>query len=232
MKMNENDVNAIQALINRECIYDVYFYNMIAHKQYEEKAIYKKLFPYVKPEHILNGEYRYMSTVEDSTNTMRLIKLYVKTYGKKKVENMSIADAFACLGGNTYFFAEAFAHVSAYEIDETRREHLEENIGEFYRRSNVDVYADCVAGENSIFKNVKEQNAGQTRIFCFGIGTDVNTHLLDKITEETKAFSTYVLPEEDLENIKSILDVNARKSALLTAAQKAHTVVLNEVRCP
>ncbi len=56
-----------------------------------------------------------------------------------------------------------------------------------------------VTDENSIFKNVKEQNAGQTRIFCFGIGTDVNTHLLDKITEETKAFSTYVLPEEDLE---------------------------------
>ncbi len=56
-----------------------------------------------------------------------------------------------------------------------------------------------VTDENSIFKNVREQNAGQTRIFCFGIGTDVNTHLLDKITEDTKAFSTYVLPEEDLE---------------------------------
>ena len=56
-----------------------------------------------------------------------------------------------------------------------------------------------VTDVNSIFKNVKDQNVGQTRIFCFGIGTDVNTHLLDRITEETKAFSTYVLPEEDLE---------------------------------
>ncbi|MEN9574203.1 MAG: hypothetical protein RL514_2058 [Verrucomicrobiota bacterium] len=56
-----------------------------------------------------------------------------------------------------------------------------------------------VTDENSIFKNVRAANAGQTRIFCFGIGTDVNTHLLDRITEETKAFSTYVLPEEDLE---------------------------------
>lgn len=38
-----------------------------------------------------------------------------------------------------------------------------------------------------------------TRIFCFGIGTDVNTHLLDQIAEFTKASSTYVLPTEDLE---------------------------------
>jgi Ca-activated chloride channel homolog len=40
---------------------------------------------------------------------------------------------------------------------------------------------------------------GQTRIFCFGIGTDVNTHLLDRITEATHAVSQYVLPEEDIE---------------------------------
>jgi Ca-activated chloride channel family protein len=38
-----------------------------------------------------------------------------------------------------------------------------------------------------------------TRIFCFGIGTDVNTHLLDKIVERTRAASQFVLPEEDLE---------------------------------
>jgi Ca-activated chloride channel family protein len=53
--------------------------------------------------------------------------------------------------------------------------------------------------ENRILATVKRADAGNTRIFCFGIGTDVNTHLLDKITEETRAFSQYVLPEEDLE---------------------------------
>ena len=56
-----------------------------------------------------------------------------------------------------------------------------------------------VTDEGSILRNVKEANSGLTRIFCFGIGTDVNTHLLDKMADETKAFSTYVLPEEDLE---------------------------------
>ncbi len=53
--------------------------------------------------------------------------------------------------------------------------------------------------EDQIVTNVKKENEARTRVFCFGIGTDVNTHLLDKVTEETRAFSQYVLPEEDLE---------------------------------
>ena len=53
--------------------------------------------------------------------------------------------------------------------------------------------------EDAIVGNVKAEAGGQARIFCFGIGIDVNTHLLDRITEETRAVSQYVLPEEDLE---------------------------------
>jgi len=53
--------------------------------------------------------------------------------------------------------------------------------------------------EDTIVAHVKQQGAGRTRVFCFGIGEDVNTHLLDKIAEETRAAAQYVLPEEDLE---------------------------------
>jgi Ca-activated chloride channel family protein len=53
--------------------------------------------------------------------------------------------------------------------------------------------------EEQIIANVKKESEGHTRVFCFGIGTDVNTHLLDRITEDTRAVSQYVLPEEDLE---------------------------------
>jgi Ca-activated chloride channel family protein len=53
--------------------------------------------------------------------------------------------------------------------------------------------------ENQILDGVTKANTSNTRIFCFGIGTDVNTHLLDRLTEETRAFSQYVLPEEDIE---------------------------------
>ena len=56
-----------------------------------------------------------------------------------------------------------------------------------------------VTKEDAIVENVTKANRANTRIFCFGIGTDVNTHLLDRITEETKAVSQYVLPDEDLE---------------------------------
>ncbi|MCP5526626.1 MAG: VWA domain-containing protein [Verrucomicrobiales bacterium] len=46
---------------------------------------------------------------------------------------------------------------------------------------------------------VKSAGGGLTRVFCFGLGHDVNTHLLDRITETTRARSQYVLPEEDIE---------------------------------
>ncbi|NQU09622.1 VWA domain-containing protein [bacterium] len=53
--------------------------------------------------------------------------------------------------------------------------------------------------ESEILDALQKADPHQTRIFCFGIGTDVNTHLLDRITEMTRAVSQYVLPEEDLE---------------------------------
>jgi Ca-activated chloride channel homolog len=56
-----------------------------------------------------------------------------------------------------------------------------------------------VTDPDQIVAHAKEDSAGRTRVFCFGIGTDVNAHLLDRITEATRAISQYVLPEEDLE---------------------------------
>lgn len=53
--------------------------------------------------------------------------------------------------------------------------------------------------EEQLLKKVKENNPKNTRIFTFGIGTNLNTTLLDKITEMTKAYRTYVLPNEDIE---------------------------------
>jgi Ca-activated chloride channel family protein len=53
-------------------------------------------------------------------------------------------------------------------------------------------------GEDALVDSVR--NAGRSmRIFTFGIGTDVNAHLLDRIASQTRAVSQYVLPEEDIE---------------------------------
>lgn len=53
--------------------------------------------------------------------------------------------------------------------------------------------------EEDILASVSRADSGATRIFCFGLGTDVNTHLLDRLAEQTNAASQYVLPDEDLE---------------------------------
>src|SRR5687768_6783131 len=52
--------------------------------------------------------------------------------------------------------------------------------------------------EDDIVKRAADRADG-VRIFCFGIGHDVNTHLLDRIADETRAATNYVLPEEDIE---------------------------------
>ena len=53
--------------------------------------------------------------------------------------------------------------------------------------------------EDPLVDQVKKLNSTATRIFSFGIGNDVNTHLLDRIAAETKAISQYVSDKEDLE---------------------------------
>ncbi|MBR9919514.1 MAG: VWA domain-containing protein [Bacteroidetes bacterium] len=53
--------------------------------------------------------------------------------------------------------------------------------------------------EEQLLELVKENNTNQRRIFTFGIGTELNTHLLDQITSMTRAYRTYVLPKEDIE---------------------------------
>ena len=50
-----------------------------------------------------------------------------------------------------------------------------------------------------ILKSVTSKTSAGTRIFTFGVGDDVNTALLDQLSENTRAISTYVRPEEDIQ---------------------------------
>jgi Ca-activated chloride channel family protein len=50
-----------------------------------------------------------------------------------------------------------------------------------------------------IFKNVAEANRAQVRLFSFGVGYDVNTNLLDKLSADNGGVSDYIEPGEDLE---------------------------------
>jgi Ca-activated chloride channel family protein len=50
-----------------------------------------------------------------------------------------------------------------------------------------------------IIANVKNAKTEDIRLFTFGVGYDVNTHLLDKIASENSGTSDYVAPKEDIE---------------------------------
>ena len=53
--------------------------------------------------------------------------------------------------------------------------------------------------EKAIREVAIKGNPHNRRIFTFGVGVDVNTPLLDKIAQETRATACYVLPKEDVE---------------------------------
>jgi len=67
----------------------------------------------------------------------------------------------------------------------------------------------------NLIRKIEKSNTGKTRIFTFGIGNEINTHLLDKITELTKATRSYISPNEDIE-IKISGFYNKVQSPILT----------------
>ncbi len=51
----------------------------------------------------------------------------------------------------------------------------------------------------AIVSGAGARNKASARVFVFGVGDDVNTHLLDKISGESGGMSQYVQPDEDIE---------------------------------
>lgn len=51
----------------------------------------------------------------------------------------------------------------------------------------------------TILKNAKEADTSKAKVFTFGVGYDVNTHLLDLLTEQSGGAPEYVLPNESIE---------------------------------
>lgn len=52
---------------------------------------------------------------------------------------------------------------------------------------------------DKILSALEEKNTGNTRIFSFGVGDDLNAVLLDQIAEQTRAVNRFVRPGENLE---------------------------------
>lgn len=56
-----------------------------------------------------------------------------------------------------------------------------------------------------ILNNTETNNPEKVRLFVFGVGYDVNTHLLDQLSGNSKALSTYVDEDENIESKVSTL---------------------------
>jgi Ca-activated chloride channel family protein len=56
-----------------------------------------------------------------------------------------------------------------------------------------------VTNEMQIVENAKKANLVKARVFCFGVGYDVNSRLLDKLARTGHGYTEYVRPDEDLE---------------------------------
>lgn len=52
---------------------------------------------------------------------------------------------------------------------------------------------------DKILTNVAKKNTAQTRIFTFGVGNDLNAAFLDQVAESTRAVSSFVRPDENME---------------------------------
>jgi Ca-activated chloride channel family protein len=72
---------------------------------------------------------------------------------------------------------------------------------------------------DAILKNVAGRNAqAASRVFVFGVGEDLNTHLLDKLAEQHRGTRTYVAEQESIEaKVSSFYD--KVKSPVLTDLQ-------------
>src|SRR3989442_3453637 len=69
--------------------------------------------------------------------------------------------------------------------------------------------------------NAAEQNRGTFRVFCFGIGYDVYTYVLDRLTERARGTTEYIQPGGDIERAVGSLAAKVSSPVLTDLALRA-----------
>lgn len=168
---------------------------------------------------------RDMVFVVDTSGSMRGPKLdQAKRAVKYCVSNLGSDDRFAVLNFATTInrYRDQLTEATATQLDEAKRwvDRLESTGGtaindalaaaldlrssDTSRTFTIVFFTDGMPtiGETkpeNILRNVAGRNSGNTRIFTFGVGDDVNASMLDQLAEQSRAVSTYVRPAEDIE---------------------------------
>ncbi|GAB4307752.1 MAG: VIT domain-containing protein [Candidatus Bipolaricaulota bacterium] len=92
-----------------------------------------------------------------------------------------------------------------------------------------------VTDTDRIVREVTAANKAQARLFTFGVGYDVNAHLLDLLAENNQGATTYVKPDENLEAALSSLYTKIAEPALSHMSLAVSGVTVSEtfpVRLP
>ncbi|HEX6134011.1 MAG TPA: VIT and VWA domain-containing protein [Longimicrobiales bacterium] len=74
-----------------------------------------------------------------------------------------------------------------------------------------------------------ESRRGRARVFAFGVGFDVNTYLLDRLSAAARGTTQYVRPDEDVEEAVSLLAARVRHPVLTDLALDAGDLDIREI---
>ncbi len=80
-----------------------------------------------------------------------------------------------------------------------------------------------------ILKNVAKANKNLSRIFVFGVGYDVNDHMLDKMAADNGGTRNYVTPNEDIEEAVSSLFRKMKEPVLVDVGINFGQIVTKEL---
>jgi Ca-activated chloride channel homolog len=75
-----------------------------------------------------------------------------------------------------------------------------------------------------------ESRRGRARIFAFGVGYDVNTVLLDRLSEAARGSTQYVQPAEDVEQAVGVLAARIRYPVLTDLSLTRSAVAFTEIQ--
>ena len=82
---------------------------------------------------------------------------------------------------------------------------------------------------DAIVRGVTAANSARARLFAFGVGYDVNTHLLDLLAENNRGSTTYVAPGESLEVALSSFYTKIAEPALADLALQVDGVEASDL---
>ncbi len=151
----------------------------------------------------LNPDDRF-NVIRFSTDTESFKKELVPATKKTKEEATSFVEDLAARGGTNI----NDALISALKGQDNKK------------RPHIVVFmtdGEPTTGETDfpdIIRNVEDANDRKAKIFVFGIGEEINTHLLDNISKNNHGASDYVTPTEDIEEVISNFFVKISSPAM------------------